>query len=230
MRSLLFAAALAVAAPAGAAVVADYQADFNTSGTPAPGWSYLWNANGPLGNSANYVPLVHDTNLGGDYETVANGARPDPAPGAFLAASQTAVYPGQTATQAADLVTRYVITAYTFSAAQIAADGNQLLFHTYHFTIPADAPGPIDVEVYKNNTLIAPFPFPPGTDFSDQTFGPDYPFGTVQPGDTLYIAQGASGDYTGQPLGVSYTLALVPEPIAAPALALGALGLLRRRR
>ena len=230
MRSLFFAAALAAAAPAGAAVVADYQADFRTNGTPAPGWSYLWNANGILGNSANYVPLVHDTNLGGDYETVANGTRPDAAPGAYLAAAQTAVYPGQSATQAADHVTRYVITAYTFSAEQIATYGNQLLFHTYHFSVPADAPGPIDVEVYKNNTLIAPFPFPPGTDFSDAVYGPDYPFGTVQPGDTLYIAQGASGAYGGQPLGVSYTLALVPEPVAVPALALGALGLLRRRR
>lgn len=230
MRFVLFAAAIAAAAPAGATVVADYQADFRTNGTPAPGWSYLWNANGPLGNSANYVPLVHDTNFGGDYETVANGAWPDPAPGAYLAVTPTAVYPGQTATQAADGMARYVITAYTFSAAQIAAYGNDLQFHTYHFTVPADAPGPIDVEIYKDNTLIAPFPFPPGTDFSDGTFGPDYDFGTVQAGDTLYIAQAASGNYTGQPLGISYTLGLVPEPVVAPAILLGALGMIRRRR
>ena len=231
MRSLFFfAASLTAVIPARAAVVADYQHDFRTNGTPAPGWSYLWNASGVLGNSANYVPLVHDTNLGGDYETQANGTRPDAAPGAYLAASQTAVYPGQPATQAADHITRYVITAFTFSADQIATYGNRLQFHTYHFTVPADAPGPVDVEVYKNNTLIAPFPFPPGTDFSDAIFGQDYDFGTVQPGDTLYIAQGASGAYAGQPLGVSYTLALVPEPVALTSALVGAFGLIRRRR
>ena len=230
MRSALLAVALAAATPVGAAVVADYQGDFQTNGTPAPGWSYLWNANGAIGNSANYVPLVHDTNLGGDYETVANGVRPDPAPGAYLAASQTAVYPGQTATQASDGITRYVITAYTFSANQIATYGSHLQFHTYHFTVPADMPGLVDVEVFKNNTPIAQFPFPPGTDFSDAIYGQDYDFGTVNPGDTLYIAQGATGAYAGQPLGVSYTLGLVPEPIALPAIALGALAVLRRRR
>ena len=230
MRFALLAVALAAASPVGAAVVADYQGDFQTSGTPAPGWSYLWNANGPIGNTANYVPLVHDTNLGGDYETVANGTRPDAAPGAYLAAAQTAVYPGQTAAQASDGIARYVITAFTFSPNEIATYGSHLQFHTYHFIVPADVSGLVDVEVFKNNTPIAQFPFPPGTDFSDAIFGQDYDFGTVAPGDTLYIALGGTGDYTGQPLGVAYTLGLVPEPLALPALTLGALGILRRRR
>lgn len=219
---------LAISAAARATVVADYQNDFQTGGTPGPGWSYLWNANGVIGDSSHYVPLVHDTNLGGDYETQANGTRPDAAPGSYLAAARTAVYPGQTATQASDGITRYVITAYTFSAAQVAADGNQLQFHTYHFTIPTDVPGPIDVEVYKNNTPVFPFTFPPGTDFSDAVYGQDYSFGTVNPGDTLYIALGASGSYSGQPLGVSYTLALVPEPFTIGLLALAPLALRRR--
>ena len=37
-------------------VVADYADDFSYP-APAPGWSYLWNANGPIGTAANYVPL-----------------------------------------------------------------------------------------------------------------------------------------------------------------------------
>src|SRR5205814_6049004 len=47
----------------GSTPIADYQDEFNTS-APAAGWSYLYNANGPLGNPANYVPL---TASGGKY-------------------------------------------------------------------------------------------------------------------------------------------------------------------
>ena len=48
-------------------VVADYQDDFNLTTDPAArnGWSYHWNANGPLGNPANYVPLAVEN---GQYE------------------------------------------------------------------------------------------------------------------------------------------------------------------
>lgn len=233
--SSLFAAGasvlLGLAMNASAAVVADFGGDFSTNGTPKTGWSYSWNASGAIGNSANYQPLVGDTNFGGDYESQANGAWPDAAPGSYVAISQSSFYPGQTATQDAGGIQRYAIAGYTFSAADIAADGNGLLFHTYHFIVPADAPGLIDVKVYKNNTLIAPFTFPPGTDFSDAIFGQDYNFGTVAAGDTLYIGLGAEGDYTGQPLGVSYTLALVPEPTMLSLLVLvPALGLRRRQR
>ena len=65
---------LFTAATASAQVVADYQSDFRTSGAPAPGWSYLWNANGSLGTASNYVPLVRDVNPLGNFETQANGA------------------------------------------------------------------------------------------------------------------------------------------------------------
>src|SRR5688572_24469142 len=60
-----------VAPAADAARVVHLAGEYTTSGPAAPGWSYLWNANGPLGTAANYVPLVRDTS--GDWETVANG-------------------------------------------------------------------------------------------------------------------------------------------------------------
>src|SRR5215204_2668639 len=96
MRLCSAAGAMALAAivgvlpgPASAAPVnvADYQDDFRT-GTPGAGWSYLWNANGPLGNRANYAPLVADN---GRYESVANGVYPDPAPGNFVATGSSPV-------------------------------------------------------------------------------------------------------------------------------------------
>ena len=60
--------------------VADFQDEFQ-AGTPRPGWRYLWNATGPLGNPTNYAPLVADN---GRYESVANGTYPDAAPGSFI--------------------------------------------------------------------------------------------------------------------------------------------------
>jgi hypothetical protein len=162
---------------------------------------------------------------------VANGVWPDPPPGAYVRANQTTVHPGQSAAQDAGGIQRYVILAYTFSAAEVASFGNQLKFHTYNFAVPADVLPGIDVRIYKNDTLVPPpFTFPAGTVFSDAIFGMDYDFGTVAAGDTLYIALGSIGDYAGQPLNVAYTLALVPEPgallliCAVPAL------VLRRRR
>jgi hypothetical protein len=224
-------------ANASAGVVADYQANF-TANTPATGWSYLWNPNNvPLttvsgaANVGSWVNLPYNS-TGSAYETAATGALPLAAPGSFLAAGPTSVSLGQSATQATDGNSHYVILGYTFTAGQIAANGNQLQFHTYNFGIPADATlDPISVEVFKNTTLIPPpFTFPAGFPFSDATFGQDYPFGTVSPGDTLYIALGATGAYSGQNIGIAYTLSLVPEPASIGLIVCAAPLLLRRRR
>jgi hypothetical protein len=222
---------LAMAVSVQADVVANYGADFEADGTPKSGWSYMWNAAGPIGNAAGYVPLVYDTTGVGGYQTQNNGLWPDAAPGSYTRATATTVFPGQSAAQAADGIQRYIILAYTFSPADIATNGNSLKFHTYEFVIPQDTPGNIDVWAFKNNDFLFTFPggFPPGTTFSDAIFGPDYDFGTVQAGDTLYIALGAQGAYTGQPLSVAYTLALVPEPSALMLIGFAPV-LMRRRR
>lgn len=120
--------------------VADFQDEFQ-AGTPRPGWSYLWNANGPLGNPAHYAPLVGDN---GRYESVANGVYPDAAPGSFVTVGTspvdllqypydlpglppmpvTFVRPGQGILQnAAGPFERAVIVAYTFSAQDFADAG-----------------------------------------------------------------------------------------------------------
>lgn len=230
IRSALLALMVLAIAGAKAEVVADYGADFQT-GAPAAGWAYLWNANGPIGTAANYAPLVHDAAGSGFYESQANGAWPDAAPGAYVRANSTTVYPGQSASQDGSGIQRYVIMAYTFSPAEVAAHGPSLLFHTYNFNIPADVPGNIDVWAYKNDVPIFTYPggFPPSTQFSDGIYGGDYDFGTVQAGDTLYLALGAQGDYAGQPLSVAFTLALVPEPGVLGMLSLLPALLARRR-
>jgi hypothetical protein len=120
--------------------VADFQDEFQL-GTPRPGWRYLWNANGPLGNPANYLPLAADN---GRYESVANGTYPDAAPGSSVAVGsspvdaaqypyeipglppmpQTFVRPGQGRLQnESGGFERAAIVAYTFSAQDFADAG-----------------------------------------------------------------------------------------------------------
>jgi hypothetical protein len=238
MRSLIFCAAIATLAATASAttVVADYQGNFSAT-NPAPGWRYLWNPSGvplfsnPLtftGNSANYAPLSYNS---GDlaYATQSTGALPLAPPGSYLSTAPTYVTLGQSDTQASDGIRHYVILAYTFSAAQVAADGPNLTFHTYNFNIPNDPTlGSVDVAVFKNDSLVFENAFAEGTSFSDATFQQDYSFGTVQGGDTLYIALGDTGSYAGQQIGVAYTLALAPEPSALSVLV--AIPLLMRRR
>jgi hypothetical protein len=229
MRGILFCALMTtLCASASATVVASYQGDF-TATTPAAGWSYLWNPlNKTLGNLSNYTPLAYNAG-NSEYETLSTGSLPHSGAGGYLAANATGVTLGQTAAQASDGNSHYVILAYTFSAAQVAADGPNLAFHTYNFSVPSDPNlGPLDVEIFKNNTLLAEFPFPAGTTFSDSLYGPDYSFGAVSGGDTLYIALGGTSTYSGQPIGVAYTLGLTPEPAAIGALALAPLLLCRR--
>jgi hypothetical protein len=149
MRFRLVAAAAAIAASVVSAAshaqivpvnVADFTDEFQ-AGTPRAGWRYLWNANGPLGNPANYAPLAADN---GRYETVANGTYPDAAPGSSLAMGTSAVdlanypypipglpdmpitfvRPGQGRLQAeSGGFERAAIVAYTFSAQDFADAG-----------------------------------------------------------------------------------------------------------
>ena len=135
--SFVSAAAYGQAAPVN---VADFTDEFQL-GTPRTGWRYLWNASGPLGNPANYAPLVADN---GRYETAAGGTYPDAAPGSSLAIGSspvdllqypyaipglpdmpvTFVRPGQGRLQnESGGFERAAIVAYTFSAQDFADAG-----------------------------------------------------------------------------------------------------------
>ena len=153
--------------------VADFQDEFQV-GTPRPGWAYLWNGNGPLGNRANYVPLVADN---GRYESVANGTYPDPAPGSFVTVGsstvdlarypyeipglppmpQTFVRPGQGRTQnAAGPFERAAIVAYTFSAQDFSDAGlapgvrGRGYITDYDFAVAVDGVDGVSARVYRD--------------------------------------------------------------------------------
>jgi hypothetical protein len=200
-RKSLAAGALALAALVGVSsgqasaqtpvAVADYQDDFAVGALP-PGWSLLWNANGPLGTPANYQPLVVDN---GRYETVANGTYPDASPGASLALGRSApdpllydqvpilpplpttfVRPGQGLVPGP--IEHAAIIAYTFSAADFAEAGipagqrAQGFLGNYYFAVSKASADGISARVYQGNDptpiinfstdAVPPFPFPPG--------------------------------------------------------------------
>src|SRR5688500_14202131 len=124
--SVVLGTIVAAATSASATIVADFTDDFSYP-APAPGWSYLSHASGAIGNSANYVLLVPDAPGSGRYETIddAPDSFPDAAPGSSASATATTLTPGQGTAQ--NPFERYVLAAYTISAADIAANGDQVV-------------------------------------------------------------------------------------------------------
>ena len=238
-----FVVAFAFAQALHADVVADYADDFSYP-TPAPGWSYLWNANGPIGTAANYLPLVADGASPARYETQNQtpDAFPDPAPGASASATSTTLIPGQGTAQNA--LERYVIAAYTISAADVAANGDQLILDFYRFAVPVESADGVTAKLYKNDILLVDRPLPPGLEFTVDTPAPNggpIPLGQFVAGDTLYVAIGSDGvaplppfgpggTDAGDALAVDYSIVLVPEPTAAASVLALAAGLLLSRQ
>ena len=196
-----------VTAPLRATVVADYRDDFETDGTPAAGWSYLWNPTHAVGSSANYVALVGDTNFGGDYETQANGSLPDAAPGSNLAATSTSLRPGQGSAQSALQIEHCAIAAYTISAQDIATAGGNQAWITSGFFTTGVGPDGVHAYVYVNDTLInGPTVLPAGVTFPDLVL----PLGAVSAGDTIYVAIGSRFFDTDDVVTLDYSIELLP--------------------
>ena len=224
-------------------MVADYQDGFLYP-APSAGWSYLWNANGPIGTVANYVPLVADGAAPARYETQDQSpdAFPDPAPGSSASATATTLVPGQGTAQNA--IERYVIAAYTISAADVAANGNELILDDYRFAVSAASTDGVTAKLYKNDFLLVEQPLTPGLIFTSETpaaNGGPINLGPFAAGETLYVAIGSNGIAplppfgpggadTGDSLEVDYSIFLVPEPTAAGGLILAAGCVLARRR
>jgi len=217
--------------------IADYQDEFRTTG-PATGWSYLYNANGKVGNPANYVPL---TLSGGQYTapsgTLTLGQSPSdvigypPVPPFPPTFPTTVVRPGAGFLEDPAGIERTAIIAYTIQPNDIPAGTTgpaQVAITAYDFAVSALAtPDGMSARIYGGNNptpLInfstdsdPPFVFPPGFRF-ETTLDPDpIPLGAYNVGDTIYFAIGGTG-------------IAVPEPTSLSLLAPALLLLTRRRR
>ena len=264
MRSVLIVGAMALVvietffAPAARAQapvnVADFQDDFSASGFPA-GWSYLWNANGPLGSPGNYSPL---TPSGGQYtgpsgpltiglNTTVDPLAYPPVPPFPPTFPSTFLRPGLGSTEAPGGIERAGIIAYTFTAEDLATAGvvgQGIAYITaYDFAVSALAsPDGMSARIYTKNDptpiiefsddTVPPFPFSPGFRF-ETTLDPDpIPLGVFGVGDTLYIALGGNNVAGTDEMRLDFTLGMtpVPEPTAVALLAPAALLLMRRRK
>jgi hypothetical protein len=258
LAAMAAAVVVALSAPSASAQqapinVADFQDEFGTGN----GWSYLWNANGALGNPANYVPL---TGAGDQFtgpsgplligrnttvDPVAYPALP-PFPPTF---PSTLVRPGLGSAEAAGGIERAAIIAYTFTAADLAAAGVPTgqpgigYITAYDFAVSTLAsPDGMSARIYTKNDptpiiefsddTIPPFPFGAGFRFETTLDPRPIPLGTFGVGDTLDIALGGNNLTGTDEMRFDFTLGMtpVPEPTAVALLAAGALLLRRRRR
>lgn len=243
MRSTVLAVMAVVgvmlAADARAAVVAEYRADFTPTGAPRTGWSYQWNATGPVEvtdgtnfflNGAALATLLRDTS--GNFETQANTTYPDAAPANGLAATPTSLIPGQSSTEGteADPNSRWAIATYTIQATDVATYGSQGMMDTYSFIVPAGGDG-VTARIYLNGFRIVQSPLPSPIVY-DQNFPGAYPIplGELKAGDTISVAVGAGATSLNDRLDLNYTISLVPEPGSAAVAGLAAASLLARRR
>jgi len=148
LRLKTLAAGLAFALVAGgsaqAAPIAQYNLDFATPG-PNPGWAYMWNVNGPIGNTANYTSMSPS---GTRYDTGGTGW-PRPEPGAYANLISSGGHPGRGSTQnyggSGNTIDRYVIASYKVQSGQ---EG----FHQIsNSSISVGGGTGIDVRVYVND-------------------------------------------------------------------------------
>ena len=75
-------------------VVASFRDDFRPE-TPAPGWRYYWNKNGPVGDTNNYLPLVWSD----DHYSPTDKPLPAPPPARYMRLSGRSGHPGSGASQ-----------------------------------------------------------------------------------------------------------------------------------
>lgn len=201
---------------ANAAVVADYGADLQAV-NPKSGWSYLWNANGPIGNAANYVPLMA-TPSGSEYFEnrpyyTADGspALPRSDPGAFAYIGLAGLggflapggHPGRGFGQDSLATERYVIAAYQLNMAGPTSIRGIL-------NLPTHAETGNHLRVFVNNTDTLFDLQVPAFTSKDFNLG----LGSLQASNTIYVAIGANRTdaQSGFYLDFEIDVAVVPEP------------------
>lgn len=166
--------------------VADYAAEFR-QGTPAPGWKYMWNPTGRLGNAAAFAPLYWSSSAGAYNAT--GGPMQAPSNGKlhnddYMALGSYGGHPGQPGYN--------VIAGYTLQA----EDGAGFYRLAASSLMKADAiasPGEdgLTLWVYVNNALKGSMSTVP-TSGAVINFNRD--LGNLVVGDTIYVAIGAAAN------------------------------------
>jgi serine/threonine protein kinase len=166
---------------------------------PAPGWQYLWNAKGPVGNPANYVPLVW---TGQGYNADGNPKLPRGEPAAYVHLGKGGGHPGR-GTKQTKSIDYCAIAAYTIQPGD--GSGN------YYIVPSAVGKGNgLEVIVHVNNlppALTLDVPRRP------ESSALDVGLGMLKPGDTIYVAIGPKGDDAQDTFDLDFTINRGKPPI-----------------
>ena len=185
------------------------------------GWQYLRNTN-TIGNSANYTPLLWDSSLS-IYDTTGAG-NPAPGPQYTFLGSGGQTHPGRGTAQG-NPFDAYMIAAYTIQAGQ--AGSISLVNGSLRGNDPngaGDASNGWDIRIYVGNaqagsTLI--FPWSLATTAFSQALG------TLNVGDTAYVALGPNGNHLFDSAVLRFQLnsTPIPEPATVSLLSVSLLAL-----
>ncbi len=179
--------------------------------TPAPGWSYLWNSAGPIGNPANYTALIANasglyTSTGGDLKTPApayflNFGLVDGLPGGHPGAGATQVGSGD--------IERYAIAAYTIAGPATVSIANGWLRNSNPNAMGSTDGLNLKVFVNSESSPRISTGTAPGTG-SIALFGDA--LGDVASGSTIYVAVGSVNDDSFDGFQLKYDLEVDPRP------------------
>ena len=178
--------------------LASFRRDFRPN-TPAPGWRYLWNAHGPIGDPLNYTDMHWNGSL---YEYDPQPDYPDINPANFLRISSESLHPGLGSTQSRDVgntLDRYVIMAYLIDSTQpevYSIIDSGVVRHD------GDAFGSNNVRVYVEDDEI-------GSEvnfFSSNPVPFDRVLGIIQPGSTIYVAIGPNSHDRNDSCNIDFTI------------------------
>jgi hypothetical protein len=195
------------------ALITSFQSAFQPT-TPAPGWAYLWNNAGPIGNPANYTPLL--PTAGGRYTSDGTDILPAPPPGRFVDiglhgdAPVPGGHPGVGALQSGSGgIERYAIAVFTVASPDSFAIVNGLL-RNVNPNSGGSGDG-LNVKVFTNDNSLPMISTATAPGFGSQvTF--DGALGALNAGDTIYVAIGSKDTDLFDGFALEYDIVTVPEP------------------
>lgn len=165
-----------------ATIQADSWDDYQ-SGTPATGWSYWTNANGPIGSAANYVTLPSSTN--NNYVHPANQAE----------RRSTGGRPGWGSNQG-ETEDRYSISAFT-----VSLEGQYYLTDSLLTQLNTGGGNGTDLIVMVDDLVISTIDNPAASETSFDTN-----LGYLKPGDMIYVAVGPKGNRGSDLFSLDFTI------------------------
>jgi hypothetical protein len=186
--------------PPGTNVYADYLRDFKAP-DPGPGWRYLWNKDGVIGDPKKYAPLQWNASQGG----YAGDSKKYPADEPLGCAQlQNAFgHPGAGVDNAVTSFDRFVIAAYTLQQGQ---SGKTAMDLGLTYTRKDVTGGRIELRVYVNETLLGSMLIsssPTENQIATQ-------LGDLKPGDTVYFCVGPDREGGNDSFAFHFTIYPVP--------------------